>query len=309
MKKTLKSILCSLACFAFAVAPLAGQSKTDNVVANAQVTATVNRTDDVQFTRVPSGTTSYDLASGIWNNLDWYDCNNLLVGSNENETTAYYKLMWDSSRVFFGFKSYDATPNDSDKIEIGIKYGATHWGYIFATYGPWVGLSFGNSTGYTFIDYKQSSDGKTREIYFCVTLKDTTCLKEGDAITLNMNYYDYDAKDGNLLYRSQSGIQRSGDPCFLVPFAVADQSKYQETPDTTLYDHILKEQTPSEEDTPNTPEDGNNSSTGKDEAEESAVSNSESSASGSGCLSAVGLGSGMAALGLAMSVVLIKKKK
>ena len=200
-----------------------------------------------QFTRAPGGV--MDIKSGVWNKMPEYDCDYLLSGQNINGTTAGYKLMWDSQKIYFGFKAHDITPNDKDKIEISIKYKEENWGYIFATFAPWVGIGqFGNRTGdsgYEFIDSAgcdKNNPSQDREIYFAVTLRDRTCLKAGEALTINMNYYDYahaDDADNAAICRLQSGTLRSGDACFLVPFAYYADETYVENPDLSLYDNIL----------------------------------------------------------------------
>ncbi|MDY2880011.1 MAG: hypothetical protein SOT34_03620 [Candidatus Borkfalkiaceae bacterium] len=231
-----------------------------------------------QFTEIPYGTSVADVASGVWNDLPEYSCNNLNVGKNVNGTFCTYRLMWNDEKLFFAVKAKDLTWNDDDMIEIGLRYRDQNWGYLFATMAPWVGAgAFGNG-GMTFIDFEKDENEKTRTIYFTADLKDKSMLREKESLLMNVNYYDYgDRVNGekNLICRLQSGVAASGDPCTFYPL-VGRNTADCESPDNTLYDEVFEAYE-------NLPESGSSET-----VSDSTVSGSESLQNTGGCNGSVG---------------------
>ena len=306
-------------------------TKSENVNAAAPITI-VNGNENSgneQFTQVPSGVEVADIASGVWNSLPEYSCNNVLSGTNPFGTSCTYKLMWNKDKLFFAVSAKDRSWNDDDMIEIGVKYKNQNWGYLFATMAPWVATNgFGNGT-ITFIDFSADENTNVRSIYFAVDLIDKSVLHAGESLIMNVNYYDYgDRVNGNkqLYCRLQSGVAASGDPFQLFPL-VGENNNGKEPVDNTpyqeVYDLYLPEQTteyesdsPSEstydssETSSESPVESNSSSSTIESSEQPSEQTSEQSPTKKkGCKGSVDGGLGIISIMSLVALLLGKKKK
>ncbi|MBQ7164607.1 MAG: hypothetical protein IJR61_04690, partial [Clostridia bacterium] len=241
MKKIINATFVFLIAITFGISLFTGNAVKASAAVEVRPAVTNEYSGKERFTKVPAGVAVADFASGVWNDMPEYSCNNIVLGKNLNgKTYCTYKLMWNDEKLFFVITARDTTWNDDDMIEIGIRYKNQNWGYLFATLAPWVGAGqFGNG-GMTFVDFKADTETKVRSICFTADLKDKTVLKNGESLLMNVNYYDYAPRvndEKRLICRLQSGVAASGDPCQFFPI-VAAGSQDSETPDTTLYNEV-----------------------------------------------------------------------